>query len=142
MPALLDHEGLWHGAYRHVDAKGGLLDEHASEVRCEFPQAGEHAYVQHNRFTWPDGREVTSTLPGVLKHDRLYWDTEAFSGYAWQTEEGVIMLRLDRKDEPGVHFIEAIVLAHPTALERARTWHWFENGALIRRTLCHEHRAD
>lgn len=140
MPALLLHEGVWIGEYRHLDAAGELIDRHESRVSCEFPDTGEFAYVQHNTFTWADGQRQSATLPGRLENDRLTWDTDRFSGFAWQTDEDVIMLRLERKDEPGVHFVEAIILPDREAAERARTWHWFKAGRLIRRTLCHERR--
>jgi hypothetical protein len=37
------------------------------------------------------------------------------------------MLRLDRRDDPGVHFIEMITLAGD-GQSRARTWQWFRDG--------------
>jgi hypothetical protein len=137
MPSMLRHAGLWQGTYRHLDAQGQLVDQHQASVRCVFPADGPFAYIQHNHFTWADGREVRAELPGVLRDGRLWWDTPTFAGSAWETAEGVILLKLDRKDEPGAHFVEVIVLG-PTGTHRARTWHWFRDGALYRRTLCDE----
>ncbi|QMW21684.1 hypothetical protein [Sandaracinobacteroides saxicola] len=139
MPAMLAHEGLWEGTYRHLDADGALIDQHAAQVRCEFPDAGDHAYIQHNRFTHPDGRVTVSTLPGTLRDGRLWWDLPAFHGHAWDAGDGMILLTLDRRDEPGVRFHELIVMGD--ADTRARTWHWFQGGTLIRRTLCNERRV-
>lgn len=140
MPTMLRHEGLWRGVYRHIDPEGGLLDEHRTEVRCEFPDAGPYAYVQHNHFQWADGRALQVTLPGVLRGDRLWWDAPTFSGSAWESHDGLILLNLTRKDEPGAMFFEMITLSED-GLRRARTWHWFKNSALFKRTLCNEEKA-
>ena len=51
------------------------------------------------------------------------------------------MLTLDRKDEPGVSFTEMIMFA-PNRDYRARTWHWFRGGRLLKRTLCDEGRVE
>ncbi len=137
MPAMLRHEGVWHGIYRHLDVDGQMVDQHRSVVRCEFPEHGEYAYVQHNHFIWDDGREQHDTLFGVLRDNRLWWNNERFVGYAWSTADDVILLNLERKDEPGASFVEIIALA-PDGQSRARTWHWFTSSGLIRRTLCDE----
>jgi hypothetical protein len=136
MPSLAAHEGVWRGTYRHLDAEGRVTDVHSSEVRCEFPDTGDYVYVQHNRFIWDDGRERRVVLPGVLREGRLWWDVEAFCGWSWESR-GVILLDLERKDDPGASFLEMITLS-PSGRSRARTWHWFKDGALFRRTLCDE----
>lgn len=139
-PSILRHEGVWRGTYRHEDAKGALTDRHESEVRCEFPDDGAFAYVQHNRFTWADGRESTARLDGALIGERLWWDAPTFSGWAWETGDGLILLDLERKDEPGSRFYEIIVLA-PDGKSRARTWHWINAAGLYKRTLCDERKT-
>ena len=139
-PSILRHEGVWRGTYRHVDPAGALIDQHASEVRCEFPDNGPFAYIQHNRFTWADGRETTARLEGALIGDRLWWEASTFSGWAWETRDGLILLDLERKDEPGSRFYEIIVTA-PDGVSRARTWHWMNAGGLYKRTLCDERRV-
>ncbi|MFN9731217.1 MAG: hypothetical protein ACK59M_12265 [Pseudomonadota bacterium] len=136
-PEILRHEGTWTGTYRHLDGEGRLVDRHQSHVECTFPDAGPWAYVQRNRFTWDDGREQRVELPALLRDGRLWWDVPAFHGSAWASLEGTILLRLERKDEPGAHFVELIVLA-PDGRSRARTWHRFRDGRLDRRTLCDE----
>jgi hypothetical protein len=140
MPAMLLHEGNWEGAYRVVDLDGNVIDQHESRVECRFPENGPYAYVQKNHFSWPDGREFHAEFGGELRGDRLYWDTDRFSGYGWATLDDVVMLTLDRKDRPGEKFTEVIVLA-PDGSHRARTWHWFRDGILYQRTLCDEQRV-
>ncbi len=140
MPAMLRHEGTWEGVYRFVDLAGNVTDKYASRVECHFPDEGPYAYVQKNRYAWDDGRIAEFEFGGELRGDRMWWDTERFSGYGWTTPGDIIMLTLDRKDEPGVSFTEMIVLA-PDPDYRARTWHWFRDGKLFQRTLCDERRT-
>jgi len=141
MPNMLRHEGTWEGVYRHVDRDGTLVDQHEMTTVCEFPSGGEFAYVQHNHLRWNDGREARRSFGGVFRDGLLWWDNERFAGYGWETREGVLMLKLDRKDEPGVHFIEMITLSGD-GQTRARTWQWFRDGVPFRRTLCDEWRVD
>lgn len=141
MPAMMAHEGVWQGTYRHIDANGVTVDEHAAKVTCEFPDHGPPHYIQTNVFTWPDGRTQTASLPGTYRDGALWWDTPAFHGKAWETNSGLILLELWRKDVPGAWFWEMICMAQG-ANTRARTWHWFDaNGQLFRRTLCDETRV-
>jgi hypothetical protein len=140
MPALFAHAGTWEGVYRHVDRDFTLVDQHRMTTVCQFPADGPYAYVQHNHLRWDDGREVKRVFGGVYRDGRLWWDTDRFSGHGWETREGVLMLKLDRKDEPGVHFIEMITLSGDGAA-RARTWQWFRDGIPFRRTLCDEWRV-
>jgi hypothetical protein len=142
MPNMLRHEGKWEGTYRHVDcATGALLDQHHMWTWCEFPDAGPYAYVQHNRLRWDDGTTREVEFGGVYRDGRIYWDTDRFTGYGWETEEGVLMLKLDRLDEPDSYYIEMIAIA-PDNRTRARTWQWFKGGKPWKRTLCDEWRID
>ncbi len=139
MPNMLRHAGEWEGIYRHVSRDFITFDTHHTWTRCDFPTSGEIAYLQSNRMTWDDGRVVERSFGGAYRDGLLHWDTDRFVGTGWETREGVVMLRLDRKDEPGVHFIEMITLAED-GQTRSRTWQWFEHGAPTRRTLCDEWR--
>lgn len=140
MPALLRHEGIWTGTYRTVNLQGETVDEHQSRVECLFPERGPWHYVQRNEFTWADGRRRQIEFGGELRDDRIYWDTDRFSGYGWATLDDVVLLTLDRKDVANASFTEIIVLGKNPA-NRARTWHWFRNGMLYQRTLCDEQKA-
>ncbi len=140
MPSILLHEGVWEGTYRHLDADGRPIDQHATRVVCTFPDEGPHAYIQSNTFTWPDGRIYQVDLPGTLVGDRLHWDTETFHGTAWEAGDGIVLLNLARYDEPGARFFEMIVLGDGGD-HRARTWQWFRDGRLYKRTLCDERRV-
>lgn len=140
MPAMLRHAGEWEGVYRHVARDGDLIDQHRMWTRCSFPADGPFAYVQTNRLIWDDGREQHLEFGGVFDGELLRWDTDRFVGYGWQTLDETVMLRLDRKDDPGVHFVEMINLS-PDGQTRARTWQWFRDGAPFKRTLCDEWRV-
>ena len=137
MPALERHRGTWEGVYRHLDADGKLVDEHRTVVRCAFPDSGPYPYIQRNLFIWADGREVRTELPGTLRDGKLWWDVDTFHGYSWETHDGILLLNLARKDEPGANFVEMIAIGD-TGEYRARTWQWFKHGRLYRRTLCDE----
>ncbi len=139
MPNMLRHVGEWEGIYTHIDRDGTVIDTHRTWTRCEFPSDGDVAYIQSNRMTCDDGRVVERSVGGIYRDGLLHWDTDRFVGTGWETREGVVMLRLDRKDEPGVHFIETILLSDD-GRTRARTWQWFHHGVPTRRTLCDEWR--
>lgn len=140
MPALLDHEGVWEGTYRFVDTEGRTVDLYESRIHCEFPDDGPWAYVQRNRYTWPDGRVVEIEFGGELQGERIFWDTERFKGYGWLTHDDIVMLSLDRKDTPGESFTEMIQIG-ADGIHRARTWQWFRDGKPFQRTLCDERRV-
>ena len=140
MPAMLKHAGVWEGVYRHVDSANVEIDRHEARVECLFPNEGPFAYIQKNLFTWDDGKEYRSTLEGVLRDDKLWWDNDMFSGCSWESEFGLILLNLNRKDDPGANFYEIICLGDD-GNHRARTWHWFKDGKPFKRTLCDERRV-
>jgi hypothetical protein len=139
MPNMIAHDGEWEGIYRHVDHDGTLPDEHKMWTWCEFPDDGPYAYIQHNKLTWDDGRTADYEFGGIYRDGQLHWNTDRFSGYGWETHEGVVMLRLDRLDVPGSHYVEMINMA-PDGQTRARTWQWFKDGRPWKRTLCDEWR--
>jgi hypothetical protein len=139
MPSIVAHEGEWDGIYRHVAADGSLLDEHRTWTRCEFPEAGAQHYIQHNKLSWADGRNAEYRFGGTWCGGLLHWDTDRFHGDGWETEGGVLMLRLERRDVPGAYYVEMINLA-PDGRTRARTWQWFRDGKPWKRTLCDEWR--
>lgn len=140
MPALYRHAGVWEGSYRLVDLEGRDLDRHASRVEVSFPEDEAHHYLQRNRFSWNDGRVVEAEHPGVYSDGRLWWNTGLIRGCAWQGDERTCILTWERTDAPGAHLYELIVLA-PDGLTRARTWHWFRNGACYQRTLIDERKV-
>lgn len=139
MLAMRAHEGIWTGTYIHLDSNAQEIERHASRVVCEFPDEGPFAYIQRNTFTHKDGRVDRAVLEGTFRDGRLWWDEPTFSGSAWETKDGLILLHLDRKDMPGVVFWEIIL--PPVNNVRSRTWHFVKDGALIRRTLCEERRG-
>lgn len=139
MPGIIWHKGVWEGTYRHIDMEGNTLDVHNSRVACIFPSSGETVYLQHNTFTWEDGRIHQAEFQGKLVGDKIYWDTDTFSGYGWITNDNIFLLTLDRKDDIGAKFHEIIVMGD-NKNHRVRTWHWFKNGECFKRTLCNEYR--
>lgn len=141
MPAMLLHEGWWDGWYRHYDLDGALVDAHKVKTRCEFPEAGEWHYIQHNWLSWEDGRSAHYEFGGRLEGERLVWRTDRFAGYGWQTAEDTLMLKLDRADVADAYYVEMINIG-PDCQSRARTWQWFQGGRPWKRTCCDEWRID
>ena len=139
MPAMFDHEGWWDGWYRDIDPDGSVIDARRVRTHCEFPDAGEWHYVQHNWISWDDGRAATYEFGGRLEGARLVWQTDRFAGYGWQTCENTILLKLDRLDVANAHYVEMINL-EPGGARRARTWQWMKDGVPWKRTLCDEER--
>lgn len=137
MPDVLNHQGTWVGTYRHLDGQGNTLDYHQSRVECIFPTEGKVVYIQRNQFDWEDGRQFKASFDGIVKNDKIFWDTDTFRGYGWVASPNVFLLELERKDEPGAWFYESIVMGADKA-HRARTWHWFKQGKCYKRTLCDE----
>lgn len=137
MPTIHEHAGLWEGEYQVVDLQGKVIDQHKSRVECVFPEQGEVVYIQRNHFIWDDGREYKVEFGGVLIEDRIFWDTDTFTGFGWQAAPNIFLLELDRKDVEGASFSEAIVMGK-SKRDRARTWHWFQQGKCYQRTLCNE----
>jgi hypothetical protein len=117
-----------------------MIDQHNARVACVFPDAGPFAYVQKN-FTWADVRELRAELPGILRDSRLWWDVATFHGYSWKAGDGIMLLNLQRKDEPGTNFFEMITMGS-TGTYRARTSRWFRDRRLYKRTLYDEQRVE
>lgn len=139
-PAHLAHEGVWEGTYRHVDADGNLEAIFRSRVTCEFPRSEGIFYRQTTELFGEDGTHTKASYDGVDKGGHLFYDAPTFYGKSWETDDGQLLLNLTRRDEPGAYFIEIIIMGEG-GKHRARTWHWFRDGKLYRRTLCEESRV-
>jgi hypothetical protein len=139
-PAHRAHAGLWEGTYRNLGADGSLEELIRSKVWCDFPESGPVFYSQRIELTGASGEVTRAQFDGIARSGHVWFDTPTFAGKSWETEDGLVLLNLVRKDEPGAHFVEVIVMGEG-GRRRARTWHWFRGGALYRRTLCDEVRV-
>jgi hypothetical protein len=139
MPVLVRHEGEWVGRYIYVDAAGQIVDQHASHLTCSFPADGSGDYFQINRYTWDDGRTEEHRFPATFKDGKIWFDSERILGHAWEVDDKTVILTWHYKTDPGNYLYEMIQLS-PCGNHRARTWHWFDNGELVRRTLIKETR--
>ena len=138
-PAHRAHLGGWEGTYRHINLNAEEEELIQSHVVCEFPGT-DVFYRQAIKLTHADGSVTHAGFDGYDRGDHLWFDTPTFIGKSWETEDGVVLLNLQRKDEPGAHFVEVIIMGEG-GKDRARTWHWFKDGQLYRRTLCDERRV-
>lgn len=139
MPVLARHEGEWEGEYIHVDTNNIVLDRHKSHLQCKFPASGPHAYHQINTYTWPDGRREELHFPATYRDGQIFWDTDRIVGRAWEIDPKTVVLTWTRKGEPGTYLYEMIQLSDD-GRHRGRTWHWFENDQLVKRTCIKERR--
>lgn len=140
MPVLARHEGEWEGEYIHVDTNNIVLDRHKSHLQCMFPASGPHAYHQINTYTWPDGRREELHFPATYRDGQIFWDTDRIVGRAWEIDPKTVVLTWTRKGEPGTYLYEMIQLSDD-GRHRGRTWHWFENDQLVKRTCIKERRV-
>lgn len=140
MPVLARHEGRWEGEYIHVDAQNVVIDRHRAELSCAFPTEGPFAYSQVNVYTWPDGRREEHHFPATYKDRQIFWDTDRIVGRAWEIDERTVVLTWRRKNEPGTYLYEMIQISDDNT-HRGRTWHWFENDQLVKRTCIKERRV-
>ncbi|MCS6805843.1 MAG: DUF3598 family protein [Acidobacteriota bacterium] len=140
MPLLARHEGEWKGTYIYVDAEAKIIDQHASHLTCRFPEDNPDGYHQTNHYTWPDGREEIHQFPATYRDGKIWFDTERIKGYAWEADENTILLTWVYKTDPENYLYEMIQLS-PDGNHRARTWHWFKDGELVKRTLIKEVRV-
>lgn len=139
MPVLARHEGEWVGTYTLIDTEGTILDKHDSHLTCQFPEDSSYSYYQINRYQWPDGKQEEHQFPGVYRDKKLWFDIERLQGHAWEVDDSTILLWFTYKAMPEMYLYEMILLS-PCGNHRARTWHWFKNNQIFRRTLIQEER--
>jgi hypothetical protein len=139
MPTLARHEGEWTGVYTHVDVEGQMLDQHDSHVQCTFPANGSSDYLQFNRYVWADGRVEEHRFEATFRDGKIWFDTERILGYAWDVDSLTMILTWRYKKDPDTYLYEMIQIS-PDGAHRARTWHWFQHGELVKRTLIKERR--
>lgn len=140
MPLLARHEGVWEGVYIHVDKDNKEIDRHRSRLQCRFPEEGSHAYYQINTYVWDDGRTEEIHFPASYRDGKIWWDTDRIVGNCWEADDQTILLKWVRKDLANAYLYEMIQLS-ADGNERARTWHWFENDELFKRTCIKEKRV-
>lgn len=139
MSVLARHEGDWVGTYTLIDTEGNILDKHDSHITCQFPEDGSYSYYQINRYRWSNGKQEEQQFPGTYQDKKLWFDTERMQGYAWEADDSTILLQFTYKAMPEMHLYEMIQISSCSNY-RARTWHWFKDNQLFRRTLIQEER--
>jgi hypothetical protein len=140
MPLLARHEGDWVGEYIYLDNAGKVLDRHASHLTCSFPAEGEFPYWQVNHYTWADGRKEEIQFPATYKDGKIWFDNARINGFAWEVDDKTIILTWHYKTDPENYLYEMIQLS-ADGNHRARTWHWFNNGEIVKRTIIKETRV-
>jgi hypothetical protein len=84
---------------------------------------------------------IGSINHGVTGNSRatIFWDTDRILGRAWEIDPRTVMLTWTRKGEPQTYLYEMIQIS-ADGQDRGRTWHWFENDVLVKRTCIKEKR--
>jgi hypothetical protein len=141
MAVCRPHVGVWRGVYVHRDTAGAVVDRHDVEIVNAFPGEGPFAYVQTSRFIW-SGRREEHVFPGVLRGNRLWWETERLAGHAFVSADApdALFLKFRRVDLPGIEILEMIQLAAAEGV-RMRSWQWLKDGVPFRRTAVDETRV-
>ena len=139
IPTLMTCEGHWSGESQHYNNEGSLLEKHEVHVRHQFPEAGPYAHIQHNRFTWDNGREHVLEQKSVFADGKLWWESGPFQGCIWETDFGNVLVNITQTSRPRLCLNEMICL-EPNGVRRSRVRQWFKDGKLFRRTLSRERR--
>jgi len=79
-------------------------------------------------------------LPARYKNGNLLWRAPHIEGRLWQVDSETLMAKWTHKGDTRNRLIETIHL-HKFDQERTRTWTWFQDEKLFRRTLITEKRS-
>ena len=139
MPVLARHAGDWVGTYTLIDTEGAILDKHGSHLTCQFPEDDPYSYYQTNRYHWSNGKREEHQFPGMYRDKKLWFDMERIQGHAWEADDSTVLLWFTYKSMPEIYLYEMIQIS-PCGNHRARTWQWFKNDQIYRRTLIQEER--
>lgn len=145
MPLLARHEGTWEGTYRFISPQLVVRDQYDFRIDVKFPDDGRGGvtYRQESFYTWPDGRTQSLVFEAEYR-ERDGRPMAVFegriAGRIWELDDRTVYLTFHFADRPTVDVCEMIQLA-PNNRDRARTWHWFDNGKLFELTLVDERRV-
>jgi Lon protease-like protein len=137
---LRRHVGVWEGEYTHIAAADRrVLETQRFRIRVEVFDTGTTVYRQTSHYWWPDGREDELVYSGSLRaaDDHVVFDDGRIRGECWAIEPDTLYLFFAYISAPAARIAEMIQLS-PDGLQRARTWHWFNNHELQRITLVRE----
>lgn len=141
MPNLVRHAGHWEGKHHHIDGDGNILSQHKSQVECISPTDGSFHYIHKETITWKNGRQEFDIANAIFLDQRLWLKNEKFEGNASELESGVILFDLIRCDNKRSSLKEMLSLdASEHSCSRAISW--FEDGHLVKRSLCNEQRVN
>jgi hypothetical protein len=143
LPVVARHEGVWEGRFVEIDTDLSVVDRFETRISVDLSPDGEWSYRQRNRYRWPDGTEATHDLPGTYEDGRIVFDTDYVQGEAWEAthDDRSVVLTWTRPEEPSVSYHEIITI-NAADDSRARTWHWFDEDGLMKRTLIEEERVE
>jgi len=138
MPLLYSQNGVWEGYYRYYNSFGEKIDQHKSRLLCRV--IGDQEYHQTNIYRWEDGKKELRDFPAEIKDNKLIF-SGTIDGWAASVDldefDRTMLLYWKRINEPDLYIYEMIQLSDDRK-HRSRTWQWFNNGKLLKRTLIDE----
>jgi hypothetical protein len=143
MALLRWHAGIWEGEYTHLSAADwSVVGTQRFRISVEVFDSGPVSYRQSSHYWHPDGHEETLAYEGVVRAsgDRVVFDNGRIRGECWAITLDTLYLWFGFAAMPESHVTEMIQLAGGGG-HRARTWHWFRDGALEKVTLVRERRV-
>ncbi|MCM2311466.1 MAG: hypothetical protein NDI84_08685 [Steroidobacteraceae bacterium] len=143
MALLRQHAGIWEGEYTHLSAADwSVVGTQRFRIIVEVFDSGPVSYRQSSHYWYPDGREEALAYEGVVRasDDRVVFDNGRIRGECWAIAPDTLYLWFGFAAMPESHVTEMIQLTAGGG-HRARTWHWFRDGALEKVTLVRERRV-
>ncbi|MEP3225561.1 MAG: DUF3598 domain-containing protein [Parasphingorhabdus sp.] len=142
MPLLVRHVGVWQGEYVHLDSKNREIDRHRSTLICRLTaHDATEQLVQSNIYDWPNQTREVRYFKATLSNDRLIIENENIVGWvaplSLDQTQRTVMVAWTKTDDPSFRYYEMITLAED-GNSKSRTWHWYHNGMLVKRTLVDE----
>eukprot|EP00275_Glaucocystis_incrassata_P001134 EC121921.1.p1 GENE.EC121921.1~~EC121921.1.p1 ORF type:complete len:162 (+),score=20.82 EC121921.1:99-584(+) len=134
MKLLRKHAGVWESTFMHISPDGKIIDQHKSVVE-KYPGPGV-SYMQRNHYFWDDGRKEVHEFPGVIKDNKLFFDTARLDGELVPTGETDCLLMFKFKSVPDMAIQEMIHLVDETHC--CRTWQYVNKGQIARLTVINE----
>ncbi|MEL6687821.1 MAG: DUF3598 family protein [Pseudomonadota bacterium] len=135
-PALSRQLGTWEGVFHRISPEGETLDRFPTRITARLDADG--TYHQTNTYN-PDTAEARSILSqGRVEGAHLIFENDRVSGKAFDIDANTSVFTFAFSNGQEVR---EIVSLSPDGLTRHRATQYLKDGALVRRTLINERKA-
>ena len=131
-----EHEGVWEGSYRYLNADGSQKDFHKSVL---FQKIEGNVWHQVNLYKWEDGKTRAFYFPGTFDKDGVMIMDNPRLYATIRVDERNVLMNWQYKEVAGSNNWEIISL--PSDGTRARTWQLTVGGEVSGFTLISEKRT-